>query len=315
MKILLTGANGFVGQAIAQKISKIKNIDLSIAVRNVSANFIPHAKAHDIKTLDSNTNWEDALFKINIVIHTAARVHIMNETSNNSLAEFRKINVEGTLNLARQAIAAGVKRFIFISSIKVNGENTKKNKPFKADDKPAPNDSYAISKLEAEQGLLSLAATTGIEVVIVRPVLIYGFGVKANFLSMIRWLDIGIPLPLGGIKNLRSMISLDNLVDFLLTCLSHPAASGQIFLVSDGEDLSTPDLLRRTGQIMDKKVILFDMPTPLLKISAALVGKQAITKRLCNSLQVDITKTHNLLNWFPPYTIDQALKKTIESMK
>lgn len=315
MKILLTGANGFVGQAVAQKISKIKNIDLSIAVRNVSANFIPYAKAHDIKTLDSNTNWENALFKINIVIHTAARAHIMNETSKNSLAEFRKINVEGTLNLARQAIAAGVKRFIFISSIKVNGENTKKDKPFKADDKPAPNDAYAISKLEAEQGLLSLAATTGIEVVIVRPVLIYGFGVKANFLSMIRWLDIGFPLPLGGIKNLRSMISLDNLIDFLLICLSHPAASGQIFLVSDGEDLSTPDLLRRTGQIMGKKVILFDMPTPLLKISAALVGKQAITKRLCDSLQVDITKTHNLLNWFPPYTIDQALKKTIESMK
>lgn len=180
-----------------------------------------------------------------VVIHSAARVHVMDEQSADPLAEFRKMNVDGTLNLARQAAAAGVRRFIFISSIKVNGEGTVLGKPYTAMDTPSPQDPYGISKMEAEQGLRQIAQDTGMEVVIIRPVLVYGPGVKANFRSMVNWMNKGVPLPLGSIYNKRSMVALDNLVDLVVTCIDHPAAANQTFLESDGEDLSTTEMLRR----------------------------------------------------------------------
>jgi len=245
-----------------------------------------------------------------VVVHCAARVHVMNETAADPLVEFRKVNVMGTLNLAIAAAKNGVKRFIFISSIKVNGESTLPGHPFTADDVPAPCDPYGISKMEAEQGLRRLSEETGMEVVIIRPVLIYGPGVKSNFRSMMAWLVRGVPLPLGSIRNKRSLVSLENLVDLIATCINHPHAANQTFLVSDGEDVSTPELLTRMAQALDKSARLIPVPSSVLFYGAALVGRSAVAHRLCGSLQVDIGKTCSLLQWKPPYGVDEALAKT-----
>jgi nucleoside-diphosphate-sugar epimerase len=234
----------------------------------------------------------------------------MHDESSDPLAEFRKVNVEGTLNLARQAAEAGVRRFIFISSIKVNGEGTPLGSPYRADAQPQPADSYGISKMEAEQGLRALAAETGMEVVIIRPTLVYGPGVKANFLSMMRWLHKGVPLPFGAIHNQRSLVALDNLVDLIVTCIDHPAAANQTFLVSDGEDLSTTELLRRMATALGKPARLLPVPSWLLEAGASILGKKALSQRLCGSLQVDISKTRELLGWTPPLSVDAALRKT-----
>jgi len=235
----------------------------------------------------------------------------MREHAADPLIEFRRVNVDATLALAKQAAVAGVKRFIFISSIKVNGEETVTGHPFRADDIPAPLDPYGVSKYEAEQGLLALANTSEMEIVIIRPVLIYGPGVKANFLSMMTWIDRKIPLPLGGlVDNRRSMVAIDNLIDLISACLDHPAAANQIFLVSDGEDLSTACLLRRVGNALGTPAILFPIPAWMLVLCASLIGKSSVAQRLCGSLQVDISKTTSLLKWAPPVTLDLALKKT-----
>lgn len=240
----------------------------------------------------------------------------MNETAADPLAEFRRVNVAGTVNLARQAQLAGVKRFVFVSSIKVNGEQTPAGKPFTADDAPAPIDPYGISKLEAEQALLELGQRTGMEVVIVRPVLVYGPGVKANFLSMIRWLDKGVPLPLGSIKdNRRSIVALDNLVDLLTTCLTHSGAAGRVFLAGDGEDLSTTALLQRVAAALDKRPLLLPVPAPLLALAARMLGKPGIAQRLCGSLEVDLGKNRRLLDWTPPVKMDAALRKTVAAYR
>jgi UDP-glucose 4-epimerase len=233
----------------------------------------------------------------------------MHDTAADPLTAFRAVNVEGTLNLARQAAAAGVKRFVFVSSVKVNGEATLPGQPFTADDAPAPLDAYGISKMEAEQALREIALQTGMEVVIIRPPLVYGPGVKANFAAMMRWLQRGVPLPLGAIHNQRSLVALDNLVDLIVTCLTHPAAANQTFLVSDGEDVSTTELLRRMGRAMGRPARLIPVPVSWLKLAAALVGKRDVAQRLCGSLQVDIEKTRRLLGWTPPLTLDQGLKK------
>ena len=239
----------------------------------------------------------------------------MQDDASDPREAYRQVNVSGTLNLAHQAANAGVSRFVFVSSIKVNGEATLPGHPFSADDEPAPLDPYGVSKLEAEQGLREIESHTGMEVVIVRPPLIYGPGVKANFASMMRWVARGMPLPLGAIHNARSMVALDNLVDLLATCLKHPAAVGQTFLVSDGEDVSTTELLRRTSQAMGKKAFLLPVPASVLELGATLLGKPAVAQRLCGSLQVDIDKTRHLLGWNPPLTLDQGLKKAVEGMK
>ncbi len=262
-----------------------------------------------------NTDWSMALQGIDGVVHCAARVHVMQDDVTDPLQAYREVNVNGTLNLARQAAQAGVGRFVYVSSIKVNGEATQPGRPFTADDVPAPLDPYGVSKLEAEQGLRNIEAQTSMEVVIVRPPLVYGPGVKANFESMMRWVARGIPLPLGAIHNARSMVALDNLVDLLVTCLTHPAAAGKTFLVSDGEDVSTTELLRRTAQTMGKKAFLLPVPASVLELGASLLGKRAVAQRLCGSLQVDIEKTRRLLGWSPPLTLDQGLKKAVEGMK
>ena len=217
--------------------------------------------------------------------------------------------MQGTLNLARQAAAAGVRRFVFVSSIKVNGEVTQLGRPFTADDAPAPLDAYGVSKMEAEEGLRAIASQTGMEVVIVRPALVYGPGVKANFAAMMRWLRRGVPLPLGAIHNQRSLVALDNLVDLIVTCLTHPAAANQTFLVSDGEDVSTTELLRRMGQALSRPARLIPVPVSWLKLAAAMVVKPDVAQRLCASLQVDIEKTRRLLGWTPPLSLDEGLRR------
>jgi nucleoside-diphosphate-sugar epimerase len=256
-----------------------------------------------------------ALQDVQAMVHCAARVHVMDDRSDDPLAAFRAANVEGTLSLAKLAAAAGVRRFIFISSIKVNGEGTLIGQPYTSEDEPAPQDPYGISKLEAEQALQALSTQTGMEVVIIRPVLVYGPGVKANFRSMMSWLTKGVPLPLGAIPNKRSLVALDNLVDLIITCIDHPAAANQTFLVSDGEDLSTSELLRRMGTALDTPARLIPVPASMLQMGARLIGKSGVAQRLCGSLQVDITKTRALLGWSPVVSVDQALCKTAEAFK
>jgi UDP-glucose 4-epimerase len=246
------------------------------------------------------------------VVHLAARTHVTRDRADDPLAEFRRVNVEGTLNLARLAAAAGVRRFVFVSSIKVNGDHTLPGRPFTADDAPAPTDAYGLSKHEAEIGLRRVAHSTDLELVVIRPVLVYGPGVKANFLTMMRWVSRGVPLPLGAIHNKRSLVASSNLVDLIIVCLGHPAASGQTFLVSDGEDLSTTTLLRRLAKALGRPARLIPIPAALLSTGAGLVGKAAWARRLCGSLQVDIGKTRDLLGWNPPLKLDDALSKTAQ---
>lgn len=303
--VLLTGATGFVGRAVLSSL--VARADrVRAAVRCASA-LDARVATFQIDALDGDTQWQAGLEGVEVVIHSAARVHVMNDKEADPLSAFRRVNVEGTLNLARQAAAAGVRRFIFISSIKVNGEGTPVGRPYRADDVPAPADPYGVSKMEAEQGLRVLAEQTGLEVVIIRPVLVYGPGVKANFLAMMRWLRKGVPLPFGAINNRRSLVALDNLVDLVLTCMVHPAAANETFLVSDGEDLSTTDLLKRMARALGTSARLLPVPAILLTLGATLLGKRSLSQRLCGSLQVDIEKTRTLLGWVPPVGVDQAL--------
>lgn len=296
--VLLTGATGFVGRQVLKELVQQEGISLRVAVRALREQ-MSNVDVFNSLDLAGKANWDKALQGCDVVIHTAARVHVMKEKAGDPLSEFRKVNVEGTLNLARQAAESGVKRFIFISTIKVNGEFTINNQPFTASDRPNPSDPYAISKYEAEQGLLQLAKTTGMEVVIIRPPLIYGPGVKGNFRTMIKMLQKGIPLPLGSVKNKRSLVSLDNLVSLILRCLDHPKATNQVFLVSDGEDLSTTALLRKLGETQNKPALLLPVPQGILKLGATLLGQKAFFQRLCGSLQLDISKTCQLLDWMP----------------
>ena len=311
-RVLVTGANGFVGRAVCAQ-AMLRGLAV-VGVTRQPACLPDGIENCVLASMDEQADWRPALAGADAVIHLAARVHVMADTAANPLDEFRRINVQGTLNLARQAASAGVRRFVFISSVKVNGEATQPGHPFTADDAPAPLDPYGISKMEAEQGLRKIAAETGMEVVIIRPPLVYGPGVKANFSAMMRWLQRGVPLPLGAIDNQRSLVALDNLVDLIITCISHPAAANQTFLVSDGEDVSTTGLLRGMGLAMNRPARLLPVPTGCLKLAAALVGKPDMAQRLCGSLQVDIEKTRQLLGWSPPLTLDQGLKKAAQGL-
>lgn len=308
--ILVTGGSGFVGRALCASL--VKYSPLHISVRDKSkVELLANAEIFEA-SLSSHQNWLPALFGVSVVVHCAARVHVMNEQATDPLFEFRRVNVDGTLNLARQAFEAGVRRFVFISSIKVNGEFTELGHPFLADQVPVPSHPYGFSKYEAEIGLKALSDETGMEVVIIRSPLIYGPGVKANFLSMMNWLDRGIPLPLGGLtKNRRSFIFLDNLVDIIVTCINHPAAANQIFLVSDDEDLSTSGLLDRMALALGRPSKLIGVPPALIIIGANLVGRADIAQRLCGSLQADIKKTKDLLGWSPPVSVDEGLRQTV----
>lgn len=313
--ILVTGANGFIGKAVCADLAARACHVRGVVRHQLRMASQPGFECLSMDEIDANTDWSAALDGVDSVVHLAARVHLMRETAANPLAEFRRTNVALTLNLARQAAAAGVRRFIFISSIKVNGEVTPVGQPFTAEDVPHPTDPYGISKLEAEQGLLELAAETGLEVVIIRPVLVYGPGVKANFHAMMHWLLKGFPLPLGALPNRRSFVALENLADLIAICVQHPAAANQIFLASDGEDLSISGLLRRTGAALGKPARLIPVPVMVLRGGARLVGQEAVMQRLCDSLQVDISKTRRVLGWLPPVGVDDALRETAEHFR
>jgi nucleoside-diphosphate-sugar epimerase len=319
MNICITGATGFVGHTLLRRYvayGLAQNTHTALAVTRYTP-VMPLAGVRYlcIGDLTAGIYWQTALLRVDVVIHLAARVHVMHDTSADPLAEFRKINVEGTLNLARQAAAAGVKRFVFMSSVKVNGEQTNLGQPFTEADAPNPQDDYGLSKHEAEQGLRRIAADTGIEVVIIRPPLVYGPGVKANFAALMRAVQSGWPLPLGAVRNQRSLVALDNLVDFIVTCITHPQAANQTFLVSDGRDLSTTELVCGMAQAAGVPPRLLPVPVWALQAGAVLLGKGAAVQRLCGNLQVDISKAGNLLGWVPPVSVQVGLMQAVAGTK
>lgn len=310
MKVLLTGATGFVGRGVLEAFAAIPELRLAVAVRTRLSGEYPGVEIHSIDGLNGAQDWTSALAGVDVVVHAAARVHVMCDTADDPLAEFRAVNVEGTLNLARQAAAAGVRRFIFISSIKVNGELTPPGRPFRAEDRPAPADPYGQSKLEAERALSQLAEAHAMEWVVIRPPLVYGPGVGANFASLMRAVQRQLPLPFALVHNRRSLVARDNLVDLLRVCLGHERAANQVFLVSDDHDLSSAELCRRLAATLGVRPRLLPVPVVLLQGLAALFGRRAQAQRVLGSLQVDIGKTRELLGWRPPVSVDQALEAT-----
>lgn len=303
--MLVTGSNGFVGRALCSTL-RAGGASVRAAVRNGAAD-----GQVNVGNLNGSTDWRAALAGCEVVFHLAARVHVMSDVDEDPLRAYREVNLDGTLNLARQAVAAGVRRFVFVSSVKVNGEATT-TQPFRASDVPQPCDPYGVSKMEAEQALQQLGRDTGLEVVIVRPPLVYGPGVKANFLNLIKLVQKGVPLPFGSIRNFRSMVALDNLVDLLIVCSKHPAAPGHVFMVSDGDDLGIKELVTKIARAMHKRVLLVPVPVSLMAGAAKLLGKQGVIDRLAGSLQVDIASTQSTLGWRPVVTPQAAIDKTVE---
>ncbi len=312
--ILVTGATGFVGAALVERLAR-EGVETRASVRRNDV-FVP-VGIHTVlvEDLTANTDWSLALRGVGVIVHTAARVHVMNDVTNDPLTEFRRVNVLGTLNLARQAVDAGVRRFVFISSIKVNGEATELGSAFSAGDMPAPLDPYGVSKMEAEQGLREIGVQTGLEIVIIRPPLVYGFGVKANFSALMRAVQRRWVLPLGAVHNKRSLVALDNLVDFIVTCITHPKAAQHIFLVSDGHDLSTTELAHGLAQAAGVSARLIPVPMWVLQAAAAIVGKGDVAKRLCGNLQVDISEAQSLLGWIPPISVEEGLLKAVKGIQ
>lgn len=312
--ILITGTNGFVGSALVLKLVEIEADTIRIAVRKSTRIFPKRVEIFENLELAENTDWAAALKNIDVVIHCAARAHLLKDNAKDPLTEFRKVNTAGTLSLARQAAVAGAKRFIFISSLGVNGAETF-SKPFLADDTPRPHSPYAQSKFEAENGLRELSQTTKMSVVIIRPPLVYGPNAPGNFGALTRIIKKRIPLPLGRLTNKRSFVYLDNLVDLIALCIDHPNAADQTFLVSDDEDLSTTQLLKKKGDVFNKPVVLLTVPASILKVAAKVIGKDKVAQQLLGSLQVDIHKTKSLLGWRPPFSVDEGLLKTAEGSK
>jgi nucleoside-diphosphate-sugar epimerase len=305
-RVLVTGASGFIGKVLCDTLSR-RGISVVPAVR-----FRTTEEQFETGDLKESIDWSSALFGCDVVIHLAARVHVMNYRSGDSLRQYRQINVDATVDLARQAVAAGVRRFVYVSSIKVNGEQTDLT-PFLSTDVPAPKDDYGISKLMAEQALSSIASLTDLECVIVRPPLVYGPGVGANFYNLMKLVALGLPLPFGSINsNRRSLVSVHNLVDLLIRCCEHPRAVGQTFLVSDGEDLSTCGLVRVLSEGMNKHPFLLPVPASLITAIARIAGMKLTAERLLSSLQVDISPTRSCLDWEPPIRAYPALIETAQ---
>lgn len=313
-RILVTGYNGYIGKHLCNYL-----IAKACYVRAADRNLEEHAPniIDDyicILDIDPDTEWGDVLTEVDCIVHLAARVHVMKEHATNSSSEFWKVNTAGTLQFSRQAAAIGVRRFIYISTIKVHGEETETGIHYSEDSdtnpNPNPRDPYSVSKLEAEKKLMDIARVTGMEVVIIRPPLVYGPGVKANFRNMMKWLDKGIPLPLGLANNLRNLVAVENLVSFIDCCINHPAAANETFLISDGKDLSVRLLLIKLGLALGKKAVLVPVPTSFLWLFAGLFGLGATVSRLLGTLQIDTAKANNLLGWQPIVSVDQALEKT-----
>ena len=311
--ILLTGASGFIGKHLSKNLCEQENYHLRIAVRSAQAeSVIDFNERFIIDDISESTRWDECLKNCDVVIHTAARVHVLDDRSIKPLLEYRKINVDGTMQLARQAAQNGVKRFIFLSSIHVNGQLSPLSRAFQPDDIPCPQDPYAISKTEAEQQLQALAKETGMEVVIIRPNIVYGPGMKGNFPRLMDMLHKGYPLPLKSIKNKRSFVSIYNLVSLIAQCIEHPNAANNIFLVSDGIDITVKELLINLAEAMHTKARLFSVPYWILNSVGMLLGKQLLIQRLCGSLQADISKTCDLLDWKPEVSMSDALKQTVD---
>lgn len=328
--ILLTGATGFVGGALVEALLS-HDYHVSALVREITGvlpvevgQFVLDLQDLGLDVSQPLVNIDEELnallATVDVLVHCAARVHMMQDSCDNPLAEFRKMNRDSTLSLARKAADAGVERFVFMSSVKVNGEITSLNLSqqssvedgssiFSPDDDLVPTDPYGLSKYEAEQGLLALAKETGMEIVIIRSPLVYGPNVKANFLSMIKWANKSIPLPLGAIHNQRSLVALDNLVSFIIHCIDHPKAANEVFLISDGEDVSTTELLQKVAKAFGKRSLLIPVPVWLMAFAAKLIGKGDVARRLFGSLQVDSSKARDLLGWKPVVTMDEQLKK------
>ena len=304
-KVLLTGATGFVGAALLAYLQRHANHSVSIASRSEHSELGHGCPVFNLGEFGAQTNWHPALAGVDCVIHLAGRAHVLSQESN-TLELFREANTRATLNLATQAAAQGVKRFIFISSIGVNGAYTT-SQPFCESSAPAPHADYAVSKLEAETGLLQIARTTEMEVVIIRPPLVYAAHAPGNFRRLLKLVRSGLPLPFGRVNNSRSMIALENLVDFVATCIDHPAAANQIFLASDGVDFSTGQIIGLLARGMGRDVALIPFPVSLLSVSAKLLGKQGVYTQLCGSLQIDSSKARQLLGWAPPVPAEAAM--------
>lgn len=308
MKALITGATGFVGMALCDRLAA-SGYGVVPAVRSTSG--LPNEVV--VGDLDASTDWRPALAGCNAVVHLAARVHVMHDTASDPLALYRATNTDATLNLARQAAQAGVRRFAFVSTIKVNGEG--RDEAYRESDVPAPQDPYAISKWEAEQRLWKIAEETGLEVVILRPPLVYGPGVKANFLRLMQVVKKGWPLPLGAVRNRRSLLYLGNFVDAIRVCVEHPAAAGHTFLIDDGQPVSTPELVRAVARAMGRPARLLAVPVGVLAFAGALLGKRAAVARLAGSLYVDSSTIRSRLGWTPPYTMEAGLEATVTALK
>lgn len=302
--VLLTGATGFVGSAALPRLVR-EGWLVRAAVRHSSG--LPGEVV--VGDIDAQTDWSEALQGCEAVVHLAARVHVMHDEAVDPLTEFRKVNVDGTIRLARQAATAGVRRFVFLSTIKVNGESTQSGQAFMPNDIPAPEDAYGLSKLEAERALLKICTDVGMDFVVIRPPLVYGPGVGGNFRTLLRWMQRGIPLPLGAIDNRRSLVALDNLVDLIAVCLVHPAAANQVFLAADVEDVSTTGLLLKIARAYGRSARLLPVPSSWLRRCAAVLGKREAADRLLGSLVVDSTKARDLLGWRPAVSIEEQLGK------
>ncbi len=307
MNILVTGAKGFIGNTLCQTLSMRGNSVVGVTRNQVGdSNNISMIS----KVLSKDTDWQDSLKDIDVVIHLAGRAHVMKDTSADPYQAYADINIHATKQLAEQAALSGVKRFIYLSSVKVNGERTK-DVAFSEIESPRPEDDYGKTKWEAEKALNKIAKDTGMEVVMIRPPLVYGLGVKANFKSLIQLVQRNIPLPFGAIKNKRSFVYIENLIDYIILCSHHPAAANQTFLISDDDDVSTTQLIRYIKEASGKESLLLPVPQSWLVFLLRLFGKSLLSDRLCGNLQVDITKAKTLLNWKPLYTVKEGIQRTV----
>lgn len=314
IKVLVTGASGFVGAELCRQLGP-RGYTVRAAVRSLQRPEVaPNVESLVVGNLETAIDWSSALLGVDCVVHCAARAHVLRDTEADALAKYRLINVVGTRRLAEQAAAAGVRRFLYISSIGVLGVQTNGRGPFTISDLPQPLEDYAISKLEAERALWSVASKTGLEVVVVRPPLVYGPGAKGNFARLLKLVRVGLPLPLGSVHNQRSFVGLDNLVDLLIRCIEHPAAAGQTLLVSDGEDVSTASLLRYMAAGLGRSARLMPVPVILLRIVARTLGKRAEIDRLLGSLQVDSRHTRELLDWTPPVSVSDGIGRMVRGL-